>query len=116
MRLRRWASTCTRRWIFNISSGVAVFPLQLLSCKLFAVITVVTEFIVEGPDLEVMQRSLRKPGAKIVNTPKIMRWLPCRSPQRWPAWTRASSCHASARSTLEQERMAGPSRSSGPSA
>jgi len=66
MRLRRWASTCTRRWIFNISSGVAVFPLQLLSCKLFAVITVVTEFIVEGPDLEGMAALLARSGLPFV--------------------------------------------------
>ena len=54
--------------IFNINGGVALFPLQLLFCKFFVVITVVIGFIVDVPDPGVMQRPPRKPGTKIVNT------------------------------------------------
>ncbi len=61
--------------IFNINSGVALFPLQLLFCKFFVVITVVIGFIVDVPDPGVMQRPPRKPGTKIVNPPQIVRWF-----------------------------------------
>src|SRR5215469_16959040 len=61
--------------IFNINGGVALFPLQLLFCKFFVVITVVIGFIVDVPDPGVMQRPPRKPGTKIVNTPQIVRWV-----------------------------------------
>jgi Ca2+-transporting ATPase len=61
--------------ILNINSGVALFPLQLLFCKFFVVITVVIGFIVDVPDPGVMQRPPRKPGTKIVNTPQIIRWF-----------------------------------------
>jgi Ca2+-transporting ATPase len=61
--------------ILNINGGVALFPLQLLFCKFFVVITVVIGFIVDVPDPGVMQRPPRKPGTKIVNTPQIIRWV-----------------------------------------
>jgi Ca2+-transporting ATPase len=61
--------------IFNINGGVALFPLQLLFCKFFVVITVVIGFIVDVPDPGVMQRPPRKPGTKIVTTPQIIRWF-----------------------------------------
>jgi Ca2+-transporting ATPase len=61
--------------IFNINGGVALFPLQLLFCKFFVVITVVIGFIVDVPDPGVMQRPPRKPGTKIVNRPQIIRWF-----------------------------------------
>jgi magnesium-transporting ATPase (P-type) len=61
--------------IFNINGGVALFPLQLLFCKFFVVITVVIGFIVDVPDPGVMQRPPRKPGTKIVTTPQVIRWF-----------------------------------------
>src|SRR5215468_8291596 len=61
--------------IFNINGGVALFPLQLLFCKFFVVITVVIGLIVDVPDPGVMQRPPRKPGTKIVNRPQIIRWV-----------------------------------------
>jgi Ca2+-transporting ATPase len=61
--------------ILNINGGVALFPLQLLFCKFFVVITVVIGFIVDAPDPGVMQRPPRKPGTKIVNRPQVIRWF-----------------------------------------
>ncbi len=61
--------------IFNINNGVALFPLQLLFCKFFVVVTVVVGFIVDVPDPSVMQRPPRRPGTKIVNRPQIVRWV-----------------------------------------
>ena len=61
--------------ILNINGGVAMFPLQLLFCKFFVVITVVIGFIVDVPDPGVMQRPPRKPGTKIVNRPQVIRWF-----------------------------------------
>jgi P-type Ca2+ transporter type 2C len=61
--------------ILDINGGVALFPLQLLFCKFFVVITVVIGFIVDVPDPGVMQRPPRKPGTKIVNRPQIIRWV-----------------------------------------
>jgi Ca2+-transporting ATPase len=61
--------------IFNINGGVALFPLQLLFCRFFVVITVVIGFIVDVPDPGVMERPPRKPGTKIVNRPQIIRWV-----------------------------------------
>ena len=61
--------------IFNINDGIALFPLQLLFCKFFVVITVVIGFIVDVPDPSVMQRPPRKPGTKIVNRPQLIRWF-----------------------------------------
>ena len=61
--------------ILNINGGVALFPLQLLFCKFFVVITVVIGFIVDVPDPGVMQRGPRKPGTKIVTRPWIIRWF-----------------------------------------
>ena len=60
--------------IFDINGGVALFPMQLLFCKFFVVVTVVVGFIVDVPDPSVMQRPPRKPGTKIVNRPQIIRW------------------------------------------
>ena len=61
--------------IFNINGGVALFPMQLLFCKFFVVVTVVVGFIVDVPDPSVMQRPPRKPGTRIVTNPQIVRWL-----------------------------------------
>ena len=61
--------------IFNINGGVALFPMQLLFCKFFVVVTVVIGFIVDVPDPSVMQRPPRKPGTRIVNRPQVIRWL-----------------------------------------
>jgi Ca2+-transporting ATPase len=61
--------------IFNINGGVALFPMQLLFCKFFVVVTVVIGFIVDVPDPGVMQRPPRKPGTKIITRPQIIRWL-----------------------------------------
>jgi Ca2+-transporting ATPase len=60
--------------IFNINGGVALFPMMLLFCKLFVVVTVVIGFIVDVPDPSVMQRPPRKPGTKIVTGPQLVRW------------------------------------------
>jgi Ca2+-transporting ATPase len=61
--------------IFNVNGGVALFPMQLLFCKFFVVVTVVVGFIVDVPDPSVMQRPPRKPGTRIVNRPQIIRWV-----------------------------------------
>jgi Ca2+-transporting ATPase len=61
--------------IFNINGGVALFPMQLLFCKFFVVVSVVVGFIVDVPDPGVMQRPPRKPGTRIVNRPQIVRWV-----------------------------------------
>jgi P-type Ca2+ transporter type 2C len=61
--------------ILNINEGVALFPLQLLFCKFFVVITVVIGFIADVPDPGVMQRPPRVPGTKIVTGPWVARWF-----------------------------------------
>ena len=61
--------------ILDINHGVALFPLQLLFCKFFVVITVVIGLIVDVPDPGVMQRPPRNPGTKIVNAPQVIRWV-----------------------------------------
>jgi Ca2+-transporting ATPase len=61
--------------IFNINGGVALFPMQLLFCKFFVVVTVVVGFIADVPDPSVMHRPPRKPGTRIVTGPQIVRWL-----------------------------------------
>jgi len=61
--------------IFNINQGVALFPLQLLFCKFFIVVTVVVGFIQDVPDPSVMRRPPRKPGTKMVNRPQVIRWV-----------------------------------------
>ena len=61
--------------IFNINGGVALFPMQLLFCKFFVVVTVVIGFIVDVPDPGVMERPPRTPGTRIVNRPQIVRWV-----------------------------------------
>lgn len=60
--------------ILNINGGVALFPMMLLFCKFFVVITVVIGFIADVPDPGVMQRPPRPPGARIVNPPQVVRW------------------------------------------
>ncbi len=60
--------------ILNINGGVALFPMQLLFCKFFVVVTVVIGFIADVPDPSVMQRPPRRPGTKIVTGPQIVRW------------------------------------------
>jgi P-type Ca2+ transporter type 2C len=60
--------------IFDINHGVALFPMMLLFCKFFVVVTVVIGFIVDVPDPSVMQRPPRRPGTRIVNGPQIIRW------------------------------------------
>ncbi len=61
--------------IFDINGGVALFPMQLLFCKFFVVVTVVIGFVVDVPDPSVMHRPPRKPGTKIVTRPQIVRWV-----------------------------------------
>ncbi|MET1000841.1 MAG: cation-translocating P-type ATPase [Acidimicrobiia bacterium] len=61
--------------IFDINGGVALFPMQLLFCKFFVVVTVVIGFIADVPDPSVMQRPPRKPGTRIVTRPQVIRWL-----------------------------------------
>ncbi|RFU19186.1 cation-translocating P-type ATPase [Geodermatophilus marinus] len=61
--------------VLDINSGVALFPLQLLFCKFFVVITVVIGFIVDVPDPGVMQRPPREPGTRIVTRPWVARWF-----------------------------------------
>jgi Ca2+-transporting ATPase len=61
--------------IFNVNGGVALFPMQLLFCKFFVVVTVVIGFIADVPDPSVMQRPPRKPGTRIVTRPQVVRWL-----------------------------------------
>ena len=60
--------------IFNINGGVALFPMQLLFCKFFVVVTVVVGFIADVPDPGVMDLPPRRPGTRIVNPPQIIRW------------------------------------------
>ena len=60
--------------ILNINDGVALFPLQLMFCKFFVVVTVVIGFIVDVPDPGVMQRPPRKPGTQDRHPPQIVRW------------------------------------------
>jgi Ca2+-transporting ATPase len=61
--------------ILDINDGVAMFPMMLLFCKLFVVVTVVIGFIADVPDPGVMQRPPRTPGTRIVNRPQIIRWF-----------------------------------------
>src|SRR5262249_37781051 len=61
--------------ILDVNGGVALFPLMLLFCKFFIVITVVIAFIADVPDPDIMRQPPRKPGSKIVNTPQIIRWF-----------------------------------------
>ena len=48
--------------ILNVNEGVALFPLMLLFCKFFVVVTVVVGLIVDVPDPGVMQMPPRTPG------------------------------------------------------
>ena len=61
--------------IFDINEGVAMFPMMLLFCKLFVVVTVVIGIVVDVPDPGVMQRPPRAPGTRIVNRDQVIRWV-----------------------------------------
>ncbi len=61
--------------ILDINGGVALFPMQLLFCKFFVVVTVVVGFIADVPDPSVMRRPPRTPGTRIVNPPQVVRWV-----------------------------------------
>jgi Ca2+-transporting ATPase len=61
--------------ILNINDGIALFPLMLLFCKFFVVVTVVLGFIADVPDPSVMHRPPRKPGTRMVNRPQVARWF-----------------------------------------
>jgi Ca2+-transporting ATPase len=61
--------------ILNVNEGVALFPLMLLFCKFFVVVTVVVGLIVDVPDPGVMQLPPRAPGTRLVNPPQVVRWL-----------------------------------------
>jgi P-type Ca2+ transporter type 2C len=61
--------------VFNINSGMALFPMQLLFCKLFVVVTVVIGIVADVRDPGVMQRPPRTPGSRISNGPQIIRWI-----------------------------------------
>jgi len=61
--------------IFNVNGGVALFPMMLLFCKLFVVVTVVIGIVVDVPDPGVMQRPPRKPGSRISTHAQVVRWL-----------------------------------------
>jgi len=61
--------------IFDVNGGVALFPMQLLFCKFFVVVTVVIGFIADVDDPSVMQRPPRRPGTRIVTGPQVVRWL-----------------------------------------
>src|SRR4051794_683272 len=60
--------------IFNINDGIALFPLQLMFCKLFIVVMVVVGFITDVADPGVMHEPPRRPGTKMVNPPQLVRW------------------------------------------
>ena len=59
---------------FDINEGIALFPLQLMFCKLFIVVMVVVGFISDVADPGVMDEPPRKPGTKMVNRPQLLRW------------------------------------------
>ncbi len=61
--------------ILDVNEGIAMFPLMLLFCKLFVVVTVVIGFVVDVPDPGVMQRPPRHPGTRIVSRPQVVRWF-----------------------------------------
>jgi Ca2+-transporting ATPase len=61
--------------IFDINGGVALFPMMLLFCKLFVVVTVVIGIVVDVPDPGMMQLPPRTPGTRISSGPQIVRWL-----------------------------------------
>ena len=61
--------------IFDVNGGVALFPMMLLFCKLFVVVTVVIGIVVDVPDPGVMQRPPREPGSRISTRAQIVRWL-----------------------------------------
>ena len=60
--------------ILDINGGVALFPMQLLFCKFFVVVTVVVGFIADVPDPGVMELPPRRPGTRIVSRPQVVRW------------------------------------------
>ncbi|HET9259073.1 MAG TPA: cation-translocating P-type ATPase [Acidimicrobiia bacterium] len=60
--------------IFNINEGVALFPMMLLFCKLFVVVSIVIGFIADVDDPGVMEVPPRRPGTRIVNGRTVPRW------------------------------------------
>jgi len=60
--------------IFNVNGGIALFPMQLLFCKFFVVVTVVVGFIADVPDPGVMDLPPRSPGTRIIEVPQVIRW------------------------------------------
>jgi len=60
--------------VLDVNDGVALFPMQLLFCKFFVVVSVVVGFIADVPDPGVMRMPPRPPGTRIVNGPQIIRW------------------------------------------
>jgi Ca2+-transporting ATPase len=61
--------------ILDINDGIALFPMMLLFCKLFVVVTVVIGLVVDVPDPGVMQRPPRTPGTRIVKRAQLIRWF-----------------------------------------
>jgi Ca2+-transporting ATPase len=61
--------------LLNLNGGIALFPMQLLFCKFFVIITVVIGIIVDVGDPDVMRRPPRPPGTKIVSRPQGLRWF-----------------------------------------
>ena len=61
--------------IFNINGGVALFPMQLLFCKFFVVVTVVIGFIVDVPDPERDAAAAAQARHEDRHPPQIVRWL-----------------------------------------
>lgn len=61
--------------VLDINEGVALFPMMLLFCKLFVVVTIVIGLIVDVGDPGVMEVPPRHPGTRIVNRRTIPRWF-----------------------------------------
>ena len=61
--------------LLDINDGIPLFPLQLLFCKFFVVITVVIGLIVDVRDPGVMREPPRRPGTRIVTRAQTVRWL-----------------------------------------
>ena len=69
--------------IFNINGGVALFPMQLLFCKFFVVVTVVDRLHRRRPRPErhaAAAAQARAPGSS--TRPQIVRWARQRLPRR----------------------------------
>ena len=61
--------------ILNINGGVALFPMQLLFCKFFVVVTVVIGFIVDVPDPERHAAPAAQAGHEDRQPAAVVRWL-----------------------------------------